>query len=135
MDQQVHNSQLVVPNYLERTNFAAQSSQVDSIAKAELEWSEFVDLIAKDMSEERNRYIRINPDIGNKPPSWDAVQQIEQLRHVTRQALRQTNLRAEIRSVAHRLIASTFYFRAATNPISEPGIGDASRCVGERYFP
>jgi hypothetical protein len=108
---------------------------VDSVAKAELEWCEFVNLIANDMNEERNRYIRINPDIGNKPPPWDAVQQIEQLQHVTQQALDQTNLRAEIRSVAHRLVASTFYFRAASNPISELGVGDASRCIGERYFP
>ena len=106
---------------------------MDSVAKAELEWSEFVNLITEDRSEERNRYIRINPDIGNKPPPWDAVQQIELLQHVTRQAL--ANLRAEIRSVAHRLVASTFYFRAASNPISEPGAGDTSRCVGEKYFP
>ena len=106
---------------------------MDSVAKAELEWCEFVNLIANDMNEESNRYIRINPDIGNKPPPWDAVQQIELLQHVTRQAL--ANLRAEIRSVAHRLVASTFYFRAASNPISEPGAGDTSRCVGEKYFP
>ena len=132
MNQQVHHSQLIVQRGL---TFAVQSSQVDNVTKAEREWSEFVDLIAEDMSEERNRYIRINPDIGNKPPAWDAVQQIEQLRYVTRQALDQTNLKAEIRSVAHRLVASTFYFRAATNPISELGIGDASICVGGRYFP
>lgn len=105
---------------------------MDSVVKAELEWHEFVNLIGNDTNEGDNRYIRINPDIRSDPPPWDAVQQIEELQHATQTALR-TNLRAEIRSVAHRLVASTFYFVAASKPISEPDVGDAPGCVGEIY--
>jgi hypothetical protein len=54
VNQQVHSSQSVIPSYSEGTNLATQSSQVDSVAKAELEWYEFVNLIANDMNEESN---------------------------------------------------------------------------------
>jgi len=101
-----------------------QSSRIDS---AELEWREFViSLIANDTNEGGSRYIRINPDICSDPP-WDAVQKIKELQRDTRAALNRPNLRAEIRSVAHRLVASTFYFVAASKPIYESDMGE---CVG-----
>jgi hypothetical protein len=101
---------------------------VDNILDSELAWREFVDLIGIEGTEEGSRYIRINPDIGENPPEMDAKDQIKQLQNDTRRELRQTRMKEEIKHVAHRLVASSFYFRPASKPTAEPG--DVFKCIG-----
>lgn len=100
-----------------------------NILDSELAWREFVDLIATEGTEESSRYIRINPDISANPPELDAVGQIKQLQSDTKRALKRTRMAAEIRNVAHRLVASSFFFRSASKPTAEPG--DVFKCIGK----
>jgi hypothetical protein len=83
-------------------------------------------------SEERSRYIRINPDIRQEPPKLDAVNQIAQLENATKRALQRDRL---IEDVAHRLVASTFYFRSISLPSPNPPLGGVFGCRGTIPLP
>ncbi len=101
---------------------------MDNIFDSEFAWREFVDLIATEGTEVGSRYIRINPDIGEDPPKLDAKDQIRQLQSDTKRALKRTRMATKIKHVAHRLVASSFFFRPASRPTAEPG--DVFKCSG-----
>lgn len=56
------------------------------------------------------RLIRIDPDLRGKVPALDNVDEMKHLEKATNQYLRQIPPTARIREIAHRLIASTFFF-------------------------
>ena len=106
-----------------------QESRVDSILNAEVSWNEFVNLSLSNSTGSKHRYTRINPDIGDHPPALDKVKHMRYLQAATQKAL-ETGLGVEVRAVALRLVASSFYFRSTSKPISEPGSGELYRCKG-----
>jgi hypothetical protein len=57
---------------------------------------------------DRRRYIRINPDFGEKVPRLDEKNKLRDLQNMTEKWL--NNNRVTIRRIAHRLIATSFYF-------------------------
>jgi len=58
-------------------------------------------------SGDRRRFIRLNPDLRFKVPKLDEVAQLNNLRQATIKEM-QSNMK--IKEIAHRLIASTFFF-------------------------
>ena len=91
-----------------------------------MSWRDF--LSSNTGSTTEDRYIRINPNIGSKPPELDAISQMESLRDDTRRALRRERL--TIQDVGRSLISSSFYFDM-TNPPSPEG-ATRFKCTGNK---
>lgn len=86
-------------------------NRVDNVLNAELMWKDFRSWVDDDQGLESQRYMRINPNLGFKPPRMDEKNEIERLsRTVQEQLKRKTGYHAKIRKVAYRLVASTFFF-------------------------
>lgn len=56
---------------------------------------------------QRARYVRINPQLRENPPALDEVERLPYLQEVVREM---SSTDVSIQMVAHRLIASSFYF-------------------------
>ena len=86
---------------------------MDSVLDAERIWSEFLARVLGPFLEDdrdRRRYIRINPDLGDKVPGLDEKDKLKDLQNMTEKWLNQEENRVTIRRIAHRLIATSFYF-------------------------
>lgn len=57
-----------------------------------------------------SRCIRVNMDLGKDPPPLDAKQELSNLQSQVIQLLRTREYQNIIEQIAHRLVASTFYF-------------------------
>lgn len=77
------------------------TSVFDNILNCTKIWNDF----RVDFS--RQRYIRLNPDLGFPVPKLDDV---ERMPDVQKAAYEQINTNARVNEIAHRLIASTFFF-------------------------
>lgn len=99
---------------------------MDNILDAELSWREF---LSNSINGREDRYVRINPNIGSKPPELDAVGQIESLGEAAKRGVRKE--RRTIQHVARSLISSSFYFEltAAPSPTTEGAGG--FKCTGK----
>jgi hypothetical protein len=65
------------------------------------------------------RYIRINPDLGENVPRLDDVSMMEEVERKTSRYLKQN--RELVKETAHRLIASTFFFETDPSRIKHVG--------------
>jgi hypothetical protein len=84
------------------------SSRFDSILNCTKIWNDFrLDVLGGPYSTDQRRYIRLNPDLGFKVPKLDALDQLHDIQQAAHDQLK-TN--ARIKEVAHRLVASTFFF-------------------------
>ncbi|KAL3422514.1 hypothetical protein PVAG01_06670 [Phlyctema vagabunda] len=86
------------------------SSRFDSILNCNRIWDNFRMDVMGAYSPERRRYIRLNPDLRFKVPALDDIAQLSNLQKATKKAVVQPSVSAKIREVAHRLLASTFFF-------------------------
>ncbi|PQE03570.1 patatin-like serine protein [Rutstroemia sp. NJR-2017a BVV2] len=85
------------------------SSRFDNILNCDNIWNSFrVEAISSGYH--RRRHIRINPDLGMKVPSLDDVEQLTKVQLNAKRSLNHGSTHAQVVEVAHRLIASTFYF-------------------------
>ena len=98
---------------------------MDNILNAEVSWKDFLSSI--DGTTE-DRYVRINPNIGSKPPELDAIDQLESLREDTRKAL--SREKSTIQDVGRSLISSSFFFDMVNPPSSEGTTG--FKCTGNK---
>jgi hypothetical protein len=102
---------------------------MDSILDAEMSWKEFVD--SSTTTEENDyRSVRINPNIGFKPPSLDATDELQPLREATKKSLKKK--KSTIQDVARLLISSSFYFDMTTAPSAEGATG--FKCRGKQLM-
>jgi hypothetical protein len=100
---------------------------MDNILDAELSWREF---LSNSIDAKReDRYVRINPNIGSKPPELDAINQLESLREATRRGLRRE--RQTVQDVARSLISSNFYFDMTTAPSPSTEGAGSFKCTGK----
>ena len=86
---------------------------MDSVLDAERIWFEFLARVLgpfPDDDRDRRRYIRINPDFGEKVPRLDEKSKLKDLQNMTEKWLNKEENRVTIRRIAHRLIATSFYF-------------------------
>ncbi len=90
------------------------SSRVESILNCTKIWNDFrIDVVSGPY---RNRYIRLNPNLGSKVPKLDDVGQLQDVQQATNDQLKTD---PQIIQVAHRLIASTFFFERIDASIRE----------------
>ena len=87
-------------------------SKVDDILDAEIAWASFrADVVAHDVANRNTRrFIRFNPDIDRTAPAMDAKDQMGSLQMTVRKRLCLPHCVTALKHVAHRLLASCFYF-------------------------
>lgn len=89
---------------------------MDNILDAEKAWDKFrSDMCAT--SSRASRYVRINPDIGRRPPCLDEVSEIGHLIREVRASMKTPESRAQIARTMHILVASSFYFELLNGPV------------------
>lgn len=81
-----------------------------------------------------NRYVRLNVDLGVNPPQLDEKQKLPELREKTRELLDSIKYQAVIEKIAHRLVASTFYF-LKDDRIGFSKSSSSYVCTGEHHKP
>ncbi|KAF2134377.1 hypothetical protein P153DRAFT_402048 [Dothidotthia symphoricarpi CBS 119687] len=85
--------------------------RVESVLDAELTWKEFrKDVVGTSSPVAAERYIRINPTTKSRTPKMDDKTQIHILRNEIKSDLRTRGMQMNIEKIAHRLVASSFYF-------------------------
>jgi hypothetical protein len=90
-------------------------------------WTEFLTSSALP-SWEKERFVRINPDLGYGPPSLDAVADMSSLK-INIQRILGTDLLQDVLKTSSRLVASCFYFQRASQQWTESG--GVIRCPGK----
>lgn len=97
-----------------------QSRRVDDVLDAELAWTDFRTFAVREKNENKGRrYIRFNPDLDKEPPAPDRKDDLRSLQHSVKKRLQTPHRQAALRNVAHRLLASTFYFDLQTKQTAE----------------
>ena len=94
---------------------------IDHIASgldSEKIWRSYMDVLHPPPSQ-RARYVRINPQMKENPPSLDEVDRLDYMKEVVREMM-STDI--SIQDVALRLIASSFYFEKSQTVASEGSI-------------
>lgn len=95
--------------------------RVESVLDAELTWKEFQkDVVGTSSPIAAERYIRINPRTKYRTPKMDDKTQVHILHDEVKSCLRTHAMRTKIEQIAHRLVASSFYFEKA-GPSRESG--------------
>jgi hypothetical protein len=77
---------------------------------AQKAWEKFYDKVRESSSSTSQRYVRLNPELPTVLVKVDGVHQMDELRQHVKRTLRSPKWRDEVKSVAHRLIASSFFF-------------------------
>lgn len=86
----------------------------------EIAWKKFKAQVMKPGQEsEAKRILRTNPDIGRFEPTKDSSDDYARALRVAREELNKPHQRAVCRNIAHRLIASTFYFTALAQTLGD----------------
>lgn len=101
------------------------AGRFDNILNCNKTWNDFRIDILEPYSDSRRRYIRLNPDLRYKVPSLDEVDQLDNLRKVV---AREMQANTKIQEVAHRLIASSFFFEKVDSSTKETE--DRFECKG-----
>jgi len=83
-----------------------------------------------DVNDNHRRFIRINPDLRSDVPKLDQVKELNSLEKAAAKYLAQN--RTRIREVAHRLIASTFFFEKRRGSVKQLANSGGFECEGER---
>ncbi|KAI0888475.1 uncharacterized protein GGS22DRAFT_198203 [Annulohypoxylon maeteangense] len=86
-------------------------------------------LTSSDTTGERQRYIRISPELNIPAPKFDDIQRIDEIDREAEEVLQQNML--EVKEIAHRLIASTFFFEKEVGSVKQTSSGYA--CKGSIY--
>jgi hypothetical protein len=89
------------------------------------------DIVGEDWATpDSGRYIRLNPDLKKAPPPLDAKNELDKLQKLVQQQLKTLEMTRKVQDVAHRLIASCFFF-SKTNVTSQDK-GQGFVCTGKR---
>jgi hypothetical protein len=84
---------------------------VKNFLDAELTWKTFQnDVVGTSSPIAAERYVRLNPKLSSSVPKMDDIGQSVPLRNQIRNLLTSLETRNLVEKVAHRLIASSFYF-------------------------
>jgi hypothetical protein len=82
------------------------------------------DVVGEDWSNpDSERFIRLNPDLKSTPPPLDAKNELDQLQKLVQKQLKRPEMIRKVQDVAHRLVASCFYFSKTTPNSSDKGQG------------
>ncbi|KAF2012508.1 hypothetical protein BU24DRAFT_442957 [Aaosphaeria arxii CBS 175.79] len=93
------------------------TKRVESVLDAENTWKEFRQEITASSPIAASRYIRMNPRTSNRTPKMDDKAQLQTLQFEIQKKLGPTtSLGLKIKAIAHRLVASSFYFEKSGLP-------------------
>ncbi|KAF4630883.1 hypothetical protein G7Y89_g7253 [Cudoniella acicularis] len=98
--------------------FKTALNRFDNTADAETTWDQFLQEVRLPNSFVNHRYIRLNPKV-KKQFQFDDVEEYWTLIRNNNVAIKSKNWTSTLRNVAHRLIASSFYFEKDTNDTDE----------------
>ncbi|KAI8938298.1 hypothetical protein NX059_005951 [Plenodomus lindquistii] len=86
-------------------------NRAESVLNAELTWRDFrKDVVGTSSPIAAERYIRLNPKTLNRTPKMDDKAQIQMLHDEIKTGLNIHGMRTKIEGIAHRLVASSFFF-------------------------
>ena len=102
---------------------------------SELAWNEFVSdrLSNERMHKYASRYVRLNPDSGDRCPRLDAKRKTTELIHSVEDYLRPRDARQTIQQVSYQLVASSFYFDKVS--VREPDEQEGCKGGGRNSLP
>ncbi|KAI0205198.1 hypothetical protein F4808DRAFT_473273 [Astrocystis sublimbata] len=92
-------------------------------------WNNFLSAQASRKPFVRQRYRRICPELFSKLPKTDDVSKIDDIEREAQEVLRQNN--SELVEIAHRLIASTFFFEKDMTSVKQKASGFT--CTGSIF--
>lgn len=107
---------------------------MDSVLNAERIWNEFTASALGPYPDrhDSHRYIRINPDLGEKVPHLDEKTELSKIRKLTENWLQKEENRITIRRISHRLIATSFYFEV--DKVEAKHQADSFHCSGLQEY-
>ncbi|KAI9778775.1 MAG: hypothetical protein M1839_007865 [Geoglossum umbratile] len=116
--------------YYANDYFSVLVNRVDDILDAELAWGDFFVRLQRreNLESSSQRYIRLNLDLKKNVPKFDAKGGLEELQTRVRRKLESLSNQIVIIAVAHRLIASSFYFGKMSHKGN--GLSEAYTCSG-----
>lgn len=83
-----------------------------------MEWTRFSETVVQKGTHhiEERRYIRVNPDIGRRPPPLDAKEELMKLHSDVTASMNKYENRRKVTNIVFRLVASCFYFQKSNIP-------------------
>lgn len=112
-----------------KSSLISQISQSDSerlgdVLNGDSIWESFLaenaHIHGRSIPDGDQRYVRINPDLGESVPRLDDLPMMDEIEHkVPRYLRRNTEVSELVEETAHRLIASTFFFETDPSRIKE----------------
>lgn len=124
------DEQNVQPKSKMKQLFKLLKNRIDNILDTEIAWRNFTSDVVGGNPDLQGKYQRINPEIGSDPPKLDEMSKLLDLQRVVQQKLtRDAALLSQTTEIAHRLIASSFYFDKSTMPLNSRG--DDLCCYGK----
>lgn len=111
-----------------RTHFS--SAKQEDIIQAELTWLEFEDSLPKSLDATARHHVRFNPDLGDDPPAPDDRGALRSMRALVKSRLNMPHRKTALRHIAHRLVATSFYFDLQSKLLRE---NNAYVCKGQIF--
>ena len=93
-------------------------NRVGNILDTEMTWLTFMSEAARGDQDDKTRYHRINPDIGEEPPRLDETKKLSHLRQRMAHIMKDKTFHDQIGVIARRLVASSFYVEVPSKPTS-----------------
>lgn len=107
------------------------ADRFDRLLSCNAIWADFkADILSQvghPARDNHRRHIRINPDLLSKVPRLDAVGELDSLERLTKRYIR--SHMCKITEVAHRLVASCFFFEKDVGSVKP--VSDGFECTGE----
>ncbi|KAI2617824.1 hypothetical protein GGR54DRAFT_607089 [Hypoxylon sp. NC1633] len=102
-----------------------QLDKLEDYQKCNRVWEKFMAGKSLASADDNQRYIRITPELNVRQPKFDDIQRLDKVDREAEEVLQQMTL--EIREVAHRLVASTFYFEKDFGSVKQTSSGYTCR--------
>lgn len=91
--------------------------RLDDILDCRRIWDTFMADNVQSDSEASHRFVRVNPDLGQKRPKMDDVSQLPNVEAAVRRYI--GNHGRELEEIGDRLVASTFFFETDANSVKQ----------------
>jgi hypothetical protein len=100
---------------------SGQTDRLNDQRLCERTWSRFLSTHVARKTSVRQRYRRICPELFSKLPKFDDVAKLDEVEREAQEVLRQMS--AELIEIAHRLVASTFFFEKDMASVKQKASG------------
>ncbi|KAJ8124529.1 hypothetical protein O1611_g9111 [Lasiodiplodia mahajangana] len=108
---------------------SGQTDRLNDPRATEKSWNNFLSSHVSHNPSIRQRYRRICPELFSKLPKFDDVARLDEVEREAQEVLRQNS--AELVEIAHRLVASTFFFEKDVSSVKQKAAGFT--CTGSIY--